>query len=144
MGKKTVLILFSVSVVSHGATLVDRVAIVETNNRNVTGDRGRALGVWQIHAAAWADVSASRAKRNLSIFPYSAAMDAKIARIYASEYLLIVTQRLDKLLGRTPSYAEIYCAYNLGVEGFRRRSLLMENCPSITRSSAARVARLEQ
>jgi hypothetical protein len=143
MRAKTILVVLTTSVACLGAPLVDHVAKVETNNRNVTGDRGRALGVWQIHAEAWADVNRFRKGKQLKIYPYSAANEPGVARVYAAEYLAIIQERLTNILGRAPSSAETYCGYNLGIEGFKRRKLKLENCPTITKAGVQKLAALE-
>ncbi len=143
MRAQTLMLVLSVPVACAGAPLVDHIARVETNNRNVTGDKGKALGVWQIHAEAWADVNKYRKERRLKVYPYSAASEPGVARVYASEYLTIMQQRLSPILGRPPTSEETYCAYNLGIEGFKRRKLRLENCPTVTKEGAKKLAALE-
>jgi hypothetical protein len=66
-------------------TLLDVLACVESNNDpNAVGDRGRALGVYQIHRAYWED-----GIRLLGVnWPYREAFNPDKARCVVRAYLL--------------------------------------------------------
>lgn len=112
--------------------LLDAVAIVESNGRNVPGDNGRAAGVYQLHTAACADNGAAHAE----------AWDRTRAREIARRHLESLNDRLAAALGRKPSIPGLYAAYNLGWDGFKRRGFRLARCPSSTRRAAAVVAAL--
>ena len=50
---------------------VDAVEHVESGGRNISGDKGKAAGVFQFWAVAWADCSKVRAKAGLPVHPRS-------------------------------------------------------------------------
>ena len=102
--------------------LLDAVCQLESGGgRYLYGDNGLSLGHFQIQKGAWSDVSVWRAKRNLAIYDYQKdVLNPKINRLYASDYLTIIYQRLEQKCGRQPLPSEIYAAYNMGLNNFRR------------------------
>lgn len=106
--------------------LVDAVALVETGHRNVAGDNGRAAGVWQMHAAACSDAGITHVQ----------AWHREAAGAAAARYLRQLGAQLGNALRREPSAAQLYAAWNLGFEGFRRRRFDLRRCPAITRQRA--------
>ena len=98
---------------------VDAVEHVESGGRNISGDSGRAAGVFQFWAVAWADCSKVRKKAGLPVHPYSKATDRKVARDYARTWLTYLRNRLTIEIGRPASAAETWLAYNLGMTGFK-------------------------
>jgi hypothetical protein len=99
---------------------VAAVEAVETGGRNVDGDRGKAKGVLQWHARAWADCSRVRKAAGLPTWPYTSARDPERARAYASTWLTYLRARLTREIGRPALANETWLAWNLGFEGFRR------------------------
>lgn len=98
---------------------VDAVEQVESGGRNISGDKGKAAGVFQFWAVAWADCSKVRAKAGLPVHPYHKATDRKVAREYARTWLTYLRNRLTIEIGRPASAAETWLAYNLGLTGFK-------------------------
>lgn len=87
----------------------------------LVGDRGNSRGAYQMSSPAWNDVSAWRRARNLRSYEYTTTVwDESISRVYASNYLQILRDRLVKSMGRTPSCGEVYAAYNMGFTAFAR------------------------
>ena len=111
--------------------LLSAIAAVESGNRNIPGDHGRAAGPFQLHAAACADTG----------HPHAAAW-TPAARDIAATYLTGLFCRLSPVLGRSPSAGELYAAYNLGFAGFQRRGFNHERCPRRTRAAALAVERM--
>ena len=99
---------------------VEALAMVETGNASVSGDRGRARGPHQFHSAAWRQVSAIRKKAGQPVHPYSHAWDPAVSAEYARTWLAFLTAQLRRDTGRNPRPAEVFLAHNLGYEGFRR------------------------
>lgn len=123
--------------------LVEAVAQVESGVRHgAVGDHGRARGAWQIHRAAWEDVSRVRAAAGLRTYRYGAAHDPATARAYASDFLGLLRARFITRTGRRPGIAELYCAYNLGLDGFARSGYRVARCPAATRAAAEGVYNL--
>lgn len=116
------------------------VARIESNgNTNAVGDGGKAHGAFQMHRPAWDDVSAARAKRGDKVYAFRFAHDSKVAPIYASEYLAMLSKTLTRKLGRAATDKEVYAAYNLGLQGFAKRGYRLENCPTITQNAVKRI-----
>lgn len=103
----------------------------------MVGDNGRALGAFQMHRATWKEVSEYRSKKGLRTWPYSYALHAEVGKAYAHDYLVIQHKRLTQVMGRSPTPAELYAAYNLGFEGFKRVGFDMRRTPSSTRRAAS-------
>jgi len=120
--------------------LLTNLAWIESRNNDLAvGDKGRALGRYQMTEAAWCDVSALRKRQGLPIYEWQAAHDPGIAREYACQYLGILSRQLRAALRRPPTDAELYCSYNLGFTGFQKRSFSLTTCPPATRRAAERM-----
>jgi hypothetical protein len=104
------------------ARLLDAVCQIESSGgRYVYGDNGLSLGHFQIQKAAWTDVSVWRQKRNLATYDYQKeVLNPQINRIYAADYIAIIYGRLREKYGRSPIPSELYAAYNMGLNNFRR------------------------
>lgn len=130
----------------HASVVDDRfleaLAHIESSGNPVAvGDGGAALGVYQFHAMTWAHVSALRKQASLSVHGYrSGATNVAIARSYAISYLRWLERNLTAKLGRSPCRAELYAAWNCGLEGFRRRGFQLSRCSTITQRAAALAA----
>jgi hypothetical protein len=96
--------------------------IESDDGRFTVGDQGRSLGDYQISEAAWCDVNAWRKARGLPAFDYGKHVwSESMSRTYAADYLQILREQLKKRLHRSPSAAELYAAYNMGMSSFARR-----------------------
>lgn len=111
--------------------------VESAGGKYVVGDNGRALGAFQMHRASWKEVSEYRAKKGLRTWPYSYALHAEVGKAYARDYLTIQHKRLAQVFGRPPTPSELYAAYNLGFEGFKRAGFDMRRTPSSTRRAAS-------
>jgi hypothetical protein len=93
--------------------------VESSHGRYTYGDEGRSLGDFQMSEAAWLDVSAWRKGRGLPTYGYDRhVFDRKINRLYATDYLTILYEELEKKLSRSPTAGEIYAAYNMGLGSF--------------------------
>ncbi len=103
-------------------SLLHAVRAVESAEGLLTwGDNGQSLGDFQLSEAAWVDVSAWRRAHHLPTYNYDVHVwNREVSRLYAADYLSILQRELKKRLGRTPSPAEIYAAYNMGLASFAR------------------------
>lgn len=118
--------------------LVDAIAQVESGGDcQAVGDNGKARGAWQMHKAAW-DESGKRLKAS---FHFSYAHDKGISRRYAEAYVAILSEGLERHLGRKPTNQEVYAAYRLGLAGFIKRGG-MSNLSARFRDSCERVNNL--
>lgn len=112
--------------------MLDAVAAVESRGENVPGDGGRAAGCWQLHVEACADAGGRHADA------WTPAEARKLARVY----LEVTADRLRHAMRREPSNAELYAAYNMGFQGFKKRGFSMRRCGRVTRARAATVERM--
>ena len=113
---------------------LDALAQAESkNNPAKVGDRGHARGQFQIHATAWADVTARRKARGLQTWRHRSAGDARVSRVYAEGLVGILTDRFTTATGHPPTERDLVCCWNLGVEGFRRHGFDLDQCPTSTK-----------
>ena len=103
-------------------TWLDAVAQIESKNRSVSGDNGKAAGVFQFHSGTWGDCSKVRKAAGLKTYPYSKANDPVVAREYARTWLSYLRVKLTEAIGRPPHLGEVWLAYNMGLTGFRKYS----------------------
>ena len=105
---------------------LNAVAMTESSNQNINGDRCRktgvyrARGIFQFHAKTWRDCSKLRKSQGKAVYPYSKANDEQIAREYAKTWLTYLKAVLTRKYGRAPSVGEVWLAYNMGLDGFGR------------------------
>lgn len=110
---------------------LDSVAMIESNfNPNAVGDKGKALGAYQLHESAWIDACKWMEINDNGTFKegYSwmtghitdqwktRAKDPVISRIVAKNYFLMLHYRFQKR-GIKPTDIQLYMAYNMGFGG---------------------------
>lgn len=119
---------------------LSKVEAIESNGRaNAIGDNGRSVGLFQFSRAAWADCSKIRQKQGLSVYPYSNATNAYIARLYAGTWFNYLESRLSLDLKRKPSDAHVFSAHNLGYSRFRDRGFNLQKVPQVTKRNIAKL-----
>ena len=123
--------------------LIHAVAMVESNNTHrAVGDQGKANGAFQMWKPAWQDCSKWLKKNGFKTTPYEKGVnDPTISHQYCKVYLSILNSQLRRSIGREPSAAELYAAYNLGYTGFKRRGFDISKTPSITQRAAVKLNR---
>lgn len=129
---------FAVSVASAQVSekFLDAVAQVESSGRaNAIGDGGKALGMFQLHRAAWED--ASKVDRTLGDYK-TGALNPATARRAARVYFEILSARLVRAQAAN-SPANLYAAYNLGFAGFSRRGFSLVKCPASTQKAVKKL-----
>jgi hypothetical protein len=126
--------------------LLDVIRRIESADGLLTvGDQGRSLGPYQLSAGAWLDVTTWRIARGLPTFDYAGnVFSEKICRGYAADYLRILHMRLAKRLKRTPSSADVYAAYNMGLTAFARSQFELAKVNSVTAANCRRIAAATQ
>ncbi len=96
------------------------------------GDGGKAIGSFQFWSTAWADCSKVRKEQGLPVYPYApGARSPKRSREYATTWLNHLRHRLSQDIGREANIAEVWLAYNLGYEGFRKYGFRPAEVPGI-------------
>ena len=131
------------SAVEINGKLIHAVAMVESNNNHrAVGDQGKANGAFQMWKPAWQDCSKWLKKNGFKTTTYEKGVnDPTISHQYCKVYLSILNGQLRRSIGREPSAAELYAAYNLGFTGFKRRGFDISKTPSITQRAAVKLNR---
>lgn len=123
--------------------LIEAVAQIESNGGRFTvGDDGRAIGWWQMHEPAWQDTTAFRAGRRLPTWEYEHAMDPKIARLYARDYMTLLENQIRAATKEEPSAEIVYAAYNVGFGRLQSLGFDIEKTRPHTRAACARLREL--
>lgn len=105
---------------------LDKVAMIESNyNYNAVGDKGKAIGAWQMHEASWREACQRLARKDHIGFTAwddfannhkKFAKDPDVSRLVAKMYLQILeTQMQNSKFKVTP--IALYMAYNMGFNG---------------------------
>jgi hypothetical protein len=117
---------------------LDSVAMIESNfNPNAVGDKGKALGAYQLHQEAWIDACKWMEFNDKGTFAdnYSwlvgnitdqwktRAKDPVISRIVAKAYFLLLYYRFQKR-GIKPTDIQLYMAYNMGFGGAAQKDFV--------------------
>jgi hypothetical protein len=135
------------SVAAHSAVVTDSLIkavgqIESSGGRFTVGDGGKANGTWQMHSAAWKDVTAFRTRRGLPTWSYSHAHDTTVSRVYARDYLTMLENQLRNALRHEPTAEMIYAAYNMGFSRFESIGFTIERAPRTTQAACARLVPL--
>ena len=134
MNKLFALLLGCVSVEAKSIIteeFIDKVAVIESNfNYEAVGDKGKAIGAWQMHEASWRESCQRYARKDCAGFsPWldfsnnhkKFAKDPVISRLVAKMYLQILeTQINNSKIKVTP--INLYMAYNMGFQGAYNKS----------------------
>ena len=127
-----------------GKEFLRAVRFVESSNGQfVEGDEGQSLGDFQLSEGAWLDVNNWRKARYLKMYHYEEAVfNSFINRVYAANYLTILESELRRKLGRAPSHAEIYAAYNMGLAMFAQCGFKLSRVNPVTREKCRQIDEL--
>lgn len=95
---------------------LDKLAIVESDNRPKAVGRAGELGAYQLKQAAWTDAVRRMFGRIPAAYDYTRAncFDPVKSRAVARQHLLWLEQTMTKK-GFTPSKISLYMSYNLGM-----------------------------
>ena len=106
--------------------LLDKVAMVESNyNYDAVGDKGKALGAWQMHETSWRESCQRYARKDsVGFSPWDDfaknhkkfSSDPTVSRLVAKMYLQILESQMNNSkIKVTP--ITLYMAYNMGFQG---------------------------
>jgi hypothetical protein len=110
---------------------LDSVAMIESGfNPKAVGDKGKALGAYQLHEDAWIDACKWMEVNDNGTFQESyswlvghltdqwkvRAKDPVLSRLVAKNYFLLLHYRFQKR-GIKPTDIQLYMAYNMGFGG---------------------------
>ena len=131
------LIPVTTNAVEINGALIHAVGMVESNNNHrAVGDQGKANGAFQMWKPAWTDCSRWLKKNGFKPTSYEKGVnDPNISHQYCKIYLSLLNSQLRRSLGREPSAAEVYAAFNLGHAGFKRRGFQLDKTPEITQNA---------
>lgn len=120
---------------------LDKVAMIESNyNYDAVGDKGKAIGAWQMHEASWRESCQRYARKDCAGFsPWDdmaknhkkCATDPYVSRLVAKMYLQILESQMNNSkIKVTP--ITLYMAYNMGFQGaynkdFNYKSFWLDN-----------------
>jgi hypothetical protein len=135
---RKIVIVALLCISAHSADFLTTLAQVESGNRPAAIGQHGERGAYQLTAAAWWDVTSERRRAGLRVYSFSAAHDPRISRIYAVEYLRLLTTDFTASQGRNPTSAELYALWNLGYRGFRARGFSLKQTPASTQRAAAK------
>lgn len=106
--------------------LLDKVAIIESNyNYDAVGDKGKAIGAWQMHEASWRESCQYLDRQNYAcVFSWEEvsdnhkkfAKDPDISRLISRTYLQILEKQMLKAKIKVTPIG-LYMAYNMGFRG---------------------------
>jgi hypothetical protein len=113
--------------------------VESSNGKFLVGDNGQSLGDFQISEAAWLDVNEWRKARGLKIYSYDHVFNTYLNRTYASNYLSLLHRELSRKLKRSPTHAELYAAYNMGLASFSQVDYQLKRVNSITRAKCEQI-----
>lgn len=110
---------------------LDKVAMIESNfNYDAVGDKGKALGAWQMHESSWREACQRYARMDAAGFtPWDDFMnnhkkfakDPSVSRLVAKMYLQILETQMNKSKIKVTPIA-LYMAYNMGFQGAYNKS----------------------
>jgi hypothetical protein len=122
---------------------LDRLAIVESNNRPKAVGRAGELGSFQLKEAAWTDSVRRMFGRIPQSYAYSRSncFDPVKSRAVAREHLLWLERTMTKE-GFTPNKISLYMSYNLGMSMSERYAHNHKH-PSLTNEQKAIFTRAE-
>ena len=117
------LLLFGCSAIAQSdARLLVALGQVESGgNRLAVGDRGAALGRYQLHASSWRDANAQLTRERLRTVPRSDWRTASSQDIVALAFLRDLRRRFALVGIPNPTVTQLASAWNLGFTAARRR-----------------------
>lgn len=106
--------------------LIDKFAMIESNyNYEAVGDKGKALGAWQMHKDAVDESLNSLYRKTGNDFRpmgmgwnKNTMFDSLKSRMIARAYMVILEDQMNKL-GHKPTPISLYMAWNMGFTGAR-------------------------
>lgn len=143
MNKLLALLLGCVSVEAKSIIteeFIDKVAVIESNfNYEAVGDKGKAIGAWQMHEPAWREACVYAAHNGIARSEWldfaehhkKFAKDPQVSRLACKAYFEILEKQMQRLKIKVTPIA-LYMAYNMGFKGaydkgFNHQSFWLDN-----------------
>jgi hypothetical protein len=119
---------------------VNCVAAVESgHNYEAIGDKGAALGAWQMHTVAWITGNQWRKANDLPTLSRAQWKNPVVQRAMAMSYLSWCKEELVKAGKVKPTHQEIYMMFAWGFSNFKDAGFDIEKAPKAKREAAERV-----
>lgn len=119
---------------------LDALAWAETQNQDVTGDRGEAAGRFQFHRSAWLEADWLRQQQNLVRQDYDqGARCPAMSRAYAATLLGEYERRL-RARGIQPTASRLWLCWSMGWTGASRIGFNLDRAPSYKRRGYHRLS----
>lgn len=115
-----------------GAKLRALSSIESDNNDNAIGSKGERSR-WQIRRSVWKQHFPGGGDGR-GYMPF--------ARDCALLHITWLEEQYRKYAKRNPSASQLYCMWNMGWAGFKRRDCLVSKCPAVVQERAERFANL--
>ena len=124
------------------ARILYAIGQVEGGERLQVGDSGEAVGLYQMHPAAWADGNAQLAKEGKPTYPRSTWRSPLSQDLVAFAYLRAIRGRLTARGIPSPSPECLALCWNLGFAGAEAIGFRLSAAPPARASYARRVGNL--
>lgn len=122
---------------------LDALEQIESGGSAKARGRKDEAGSFQFRAIAWRDCNRIRTRLGLAGVRWdSVATNRAVARSCARTMMRWLEARLRFAMHRQPNAGELYGAWNLGFDGFRKRHFRLQRCPPTTRDAAGRFSNL--
>ena len=133
MNKLLALLLGCISVEAKSVIteeFIDKVAVIESNfNYEAVGDKGKAIGAWQMHEASWREACTYAAHHGISRDAWldfsehhkKFAKDPQVSRLACKAYFEILEKQMRRMKVKVTPIA-LYMAYNMGFQGAYNKS----------------------
>lgn len=122
---------------------LDALAQIESGGDHRKIGQQHERGAYQIRREAWTDVSAILKSQGKRTYGWTIwAHDPAMSRQYAAIYVRQLAARYTVHEHWGPTVRDLYCMWNLGYEGYRKRGFVYLSCPPSTRDAAERLERL--
>lgn len=133
MNKLIALLLGCISVEAKSIIteeFIDKVAVIESNfNYEAVGDKGKAIGAWQMHEPAWREACVYAAHNGICRSAWldfaehhkKFARDPQVSRLACKAYFEILENQMRRMKIKVTPIA-LYMAYNMGFQGAYSKS----------------------
>ena len=123
--------------------LVEAVGQVESGmDYYAVGDKGAAVGAWQMHSLAWIDGNRQLKKEGQPMYPRGDYGNAKASRAVASAYLRLCGARLREAGIKNPSPQQYYLCFAMGFQAFKDAGFDAKRCPKSKVDASIRVGHI--
>lgn len=122
---------------------VNAVGTVESGlDYNAVGDRGAAVGAWQMHTVAWITANQWRKANEMPTLSRAQWKNQIVQRAMAMSYLSWCKEQLVKEGIAKPTHEQVYMMFAWGYTNFKEAGFDMDKAPAKKRDAAERVGNI--